>query len=149
MHNFPVWKEHESVYVPGLTSTDPLLELLWPLVSVTVRVKLYFPLTRFPKNSTAWWSELFSTSFEKKAKTKACLEFKRFLHRIFLYFCQWFRPHPGCRAAIISCPLVGKSTFIISGVRTIKDSSPERKRDGCTLHNTGYRRLVQFCRETK
>lgn len=40
--------------------------LLWPLVSVTVRVKLYFPSTRFPKNSTAWWSELFRTSFNKK-----------------------------------------------------------------------------------
>lgn len=40
--------------LPGLTSTAPLLVLLCPLLSVTVRVKLYLPSTRLPRNSTAW-----------------------------------------------------------------------------------------------
>ena len=59
--------------LPGLTSTEPLLLLVCPLLSVTVRVKLYFPSTRFPRNSTAWWSELFRTSYRRnknKAVTK-------------------------------------------------------------------------------
>lgn len=40
--------------LPGLTSTAPLLVLLCPLLSVTVRVKLYLPSTRLPRNNTAW-----------------------------------------------------------------------------------------------
>lgn len=62
----------------------PLLVLLCPLLSVTVRVKLYFPSTKFPRNSTAWWSELFSTSYWKKKK---CVELKCLYFVIIFYFC--------------------------------------------------------------
>lgn len=74
------------VCLPALTSTVPLSLLVCPLLSVTVSLKLYLPSTRFPRNSTAWWSELFRTS---------CRDEKRPVIRVSRHLCQQKAAWPG------------------------------------------------------
>lgn len=138
------------LYIPGLTSTMPLLALLCPLLSVTVRVKLYLPSTRLPRNKTAWWSELFKTSWWR---TKVHVETSHAALQMFdaRFPGVWMagghmRTHPGSRAGIISGPQVADPAFVIRGARSIQNSGLHRQSDGWAGHNVGYRRLVPFWR---